>query len=182
MDMLKSAGFSNDMKKTKNIVLIGFMGAGKSSVAQWLAEQLGWPVVSTDELIVQLEKRPINEIFANSGEPYFRQVEKKIVQEVSLRQEAILDCGGGVVLDKDNVANLKKSGILFYLKASPAEIFRRVQPQTHRPLLNTPHPQEKIKELLEKRAAFYAEADHTIDTTGKSVEQVGQAILAVLNG
>lgn len=165
------------MKVSKNIILVGFMGAGKSSVARVLSAATGWPCVSTDDLIVQAEGRSINEIFRDNGEAFFRDVERRIILEVSKRQSVIIDCGGGVVLDSRNVEALRKNGVLVYLQTSPAEIFRRLKTQTDRPLLKTPDPQAKIKELLDYRSPFYAQADHTLMTDGKTPEQVGQEIL-----
>jgi len=111
----------------KNIVLVGLMGAGKSTVAQILAKKLRKKVFSTDDIIVEREGRPITEIFRDSGEPHFRKVEKVVVAEVAGKKGVIIDCGGGVVLDPENVSNLKKGGIVFYLAASAEVIFARIQ-------------------------------------------------------
>jgi shikimate kinase len=167
------------MKSSKNIVLIGFMGAGKSSVARVLSKQTGWPCVSTDDLIVQVEGRSVNDIFRDAGESYFRDVELRVVSEVAQRQGVIIDCGGGVVLDPRNVAVLRKTGTVFYLQASAVEIYRRVKADTQRPLLRTPDPQMKIKELLDTRAPLYAQADHIVITDNRTPQQVGQEILAL---
>jgi shikimate kinase len=164
----------------KNVVLVGFMGAGKSSVTKVLSRKLGRPVLSTDEFIVREEGRPITDIFRDSGEPYFREVEKRIVNKVANRRGVIIDCGGGVVINPENVVSLKRTGILFYLKATPKEIFQRVKAEQHRPLLQTPNPQDQINSLLAKRAEFYQNADHMIDTNEKTVDQVCQEIMALI--
>jgi shikimate kinase len=161
----------------KNIVLIGFMGAGKSSVAQQLGLKLSREVVATDKMITDIENKPIVDIFSNFGEDYFRALESKVVNDLARKENLIIDCGGGVVLRPANVALLRKNGVLFYLSASPEEIYERVKEQTHRPLLNTEDPQAKIKEILEKRLAFYEQAAcYKIDTNGKEIDQICQEI------
>jgi len=160
------------MTTNNNIILIGFMGSGKSLIAKHLSARLHREVVETDKLIVELEKRPISEIFQKDGEAYFRKVEKQVVARASKMQNVIIDCGGGVVLDKENVANLKSGGILFFLSASPEEIFQRVKEEGHRPLLEVKDPKGRIKELLLARMPFYEQAHFTIDTDGKTAEQI----------
>ena len=159
-----------------NVVLIGFMGAGKSMVSRRLSLQLKKEVVSTDELIVEREGRPITEIFAQSGEPYFRALEKKVVSEVAARKGVIIDCGGGVVLDPENLAFLKQTGVVFYLSATHEKIYQRIKDQTHRPLLNVPQPLARLEELLIKRQAFYEQADYIIDTNDNDWERVCEDI------
>ena len=166
---------------SKNIVLVGFMGAGKSVVAKNLATALKRQVVSTDHLIEEKEKRPIADIFTDSGEAYFRTVEKAVVAEVSLKKDLIIDCGGGVILNQDNIENLKKAGILFYLATSPDVVYERVKSQRHRPLLNVPDPKRKIEELLTSRKAKYEQAHYTIDTSLKTVTQVVDEILKLIS-
>ena len=84
----------------------------------------------------------------------------------------IIDCGGGVVLDPENITNLKKNGTLIYLSASAESIWQRVKGRKHRPLLNVEDPQAKIKELLESRKSFYEQADHVVDTNNKTINAV----------
>lgn len=168
------------MRENKNIVLVGFMGAGKTSVSQKLAEILKRPCVSTDRAIEEKEKRSIVEIFKVSGEEYFRQREKEIVQELSQKENLIIDCGGGVVLQQENIDRLKENGILIYLSADPQVIYRRTKDRLHRPLLNVPNPQMKIRELLEQRKFYYEQAHCTIDTSDLSADQSAQKILKLL--
>jgi len=164
----------------KNIVLTGFMGAGKSVIAKKLESILKRRLVSTDGLIVDREKRPITDIFKDSGEDYFRKVESEVVGEISAQEGLIVDCGGGIVLNEDNVVNLKRTGIVFYLSATPEVIYKRVKDQKHRPLLNVDDPLKAIKELLEKRELLYLKADHTINTSDKTIEQVAEEIIKLL--
>jgi shikimate kinase len=163
----------------KNIVLVGFMGSGKSLTSNKLAGTLKRPVFSTDQLIEQREERAITDIFHDSGEAYFRKVEKEVVKEVSSQTGIILDCGGGVVLDPENMVNLKENGLVIYLSAPPERIYNNIKGQKHRPLLNVEDPQFKIGELLEARKAFYEKADIIIDAD-KPIDQIAEDILEVI--
>lgn len=161
----------------KNIVLTGFMGAGKSSVGRKLADRLGMSVVDTDELIERSADMKISEIFSRYGEARFRELEKKAVAEASKLENHVVITGGGVVLREENVINLRKNGIIIYLHARPDVIYSRIKHETHRPLLQAKEPMEKIKELLEYRAPYYANNDFMVDTSDLTVEQVVEEIL-----
>lgn len=165
---------------SKNIVLIGFMGSGKSAVSRLLAKKLNRKTVSTDELIIQREKLSIAEIFEKKGEGYFRELERKLIAEIVQQQNLIIDCGGGIVLQQGNVDDLKKSGIVVYLKASVDDIYERTKNQKHRPLLNVEDPKAKIKELLMAREPLYAQAHHMIDTSEKTAYDVTEEIIGFI--
>ena len=156
-------------KKKSNIVLIGFMGSGKSSSAQALKQRLGFSIFSTDSYVEEKQKRSISEIFQTQGEAHFRQLEHEAVKELSKNQGVIIDCGGGVVLNPENIKLLREDGVIFYLKASPEIIYERIKDQKHRPLLAGDNPLATIKELLTKRLPLYAQADFTIDANDKNV-------------
>jgi len=160
----------------KNIVLTGFMGSGKSMTSRKLEEFCHRPVVSTDALIEEREGRPITAIFADAGETYFRQVEKAVVREIAAQQNLIIDCGGGVVLDDENMACLRKSGTIFYLSASPECIFENVKRTKHRPLLDVADPLAQITELFNQRLPYYQKADVIIDADFKSIDQIAHAV------
>ena len=164
----------------KNIVLIGFMGCGKSLTSNKLAETLGRQVISTDKLVEQKEGQSIDEIFNKSGEGYFRRVEKEIIKEISDQGGMIIDCGGGVVMDDENMANLKKNGCVIYLSASPESIYNNIKHRSHRPLLKVADPQLEIAELLEERKPYYEKADVTINADHKTIYQIAQDVLKVL--
>ena len=159
-----------------NIVLVGFMGTGKTAVGKLLAKEMGMKYISTDEVIEDRERRSINEIFKKSGEPYFRRVEKEVVKKVAELDKFIIDAGGGVMLDEENIQHLKKNAKIVCLSATPEVILERTKRYYHRPLLNTEDPKTTIEELLEFRAPFYGQADFSIDTTNLTIEQVMQEI------
>lgn len=156
----------------KNIILTGFMGVGKTSVGTRLAKDLGYVFVDTDTLIEADQNMTITAIFAKYGEPYFREVEARIVREVMERESQVVSTGGGAVIWDMNREAFKKAGLVVCLSARPEVIFDRIKHETHRPLLQTPDPLAKIKEMLDSRARFYAQADLTIDTSEKSVDQI----------
>ena len=159
-----------------NIYLVGFMGTGKTSVGRLLAKKKKFNFLDLDELIEFRERRRIVDIFAKEGEPYFRKVEKKALKEVAGQKKFVVACGGGVVLDKENIQAMKKSGILVCLTAAPKEILKRVSENTQRPLLNVKDPARRIEVLLKMRAPYYMQADKTIDTTGFSIKDVVEKI------
>ena len=167
--------------RMKNIVLIGFMGTGKSVVGKRLAKQLKMKFISTDDIIEKRENRPITKIFEEEGEPYFRKLEKDAVKEVSGLDNVVVAAGGGVVLDEENIANLKNKGVMVCLNASPAVIYERTRKYKHRPLLNTENPVERIKEFLNIRAPFYQRADYQVDTSNKSVQEVVREVIKILD-
>ncbi len=144
-----------------------------------LAKKKKWHFVDLDEHIELSQRRRIVDIFAKHGEPYFRKIEKKALKEVAGQKGFVVACGGGVVLDKDNIKLMRKSGILVCLSASPKEILKRVSANANRPLLNVANPQKRIELLLKMRAPYYAQADYTVDTSKLTIKQVVQKIIKV---
>jgi shikimate kinase len=165
----------------KNIVLVGFMGTGKTAVAKALSRRLGMRYVSTDEVIEKKAKRTIAEIFSTDGEEYFRRLETDAVRQASGLQDAVIDAGGGVVIKEENVGLLKKSGAIICLTASVDVILERTKGKQHRPLLNVRDPGKKIEELLKSRASYYAKADFAIDTSYLTVDDVVKKIIDIVN-
>ena len=164
----------------RNIVLVGFMGSGKTTIATQLANKLGMRYVSTDSLIEAREKRTINEIFTKSGEDYFRDVESNVVREIAAQEGLVIDTGGGAVIREENLNNLKSTGIVICLSADEDAIMERTKKYKHRPLLNVEDPKLKIRSLLAKRAPFYAKADHCIDTGKLTIRQVVEKIMEIV--
>lgn len=166
----------------RNIVLVGFMGTGKTSVGKVLGQRLKRPVMDIDRMIEEREGRKIAEIFEKEGEVHFRALEKEAVREAAASQGAVLTTGGGAVVDPENLARLKETGILVCLAASAETIYSRVKNSKHRPLLKEGDVLGEIKRLLEARAPFYAQADYTLQTDGQSPVYVAKVILKKLQG
>src|SRR5512143_2244304 len=124
----------------KNIILTGFMGVGKTSVGTRLAKDLGYAFVDIDTLIESDQRMTITAIFAEFGEPYFREVETKIIQAVMQGESQVVSTGGGAVILDVNRAAMKKAGFVVCLTARPETIYDRIKHETHRPLLQTPDP------------------------------------------
>jgi shikimate kinase len=160
----------------KNIILTGFMGVGKTSVGTQLAKDLGYTFVDIDTLIEADQRMTITSIFSKFGEPYFREVEARIIGRVMMGEGQVVSTGGGAVIQDRNRTAFKKSGFVVCLTARPDVIFERIRHETHRPLLQTADPKARIEELLDSRARFYAQADVCIDTSDKSVYDVITAI------
>lgn len=164
-----------------NIFLIGFMGAGKSSVAKEIKNQLEMDYVETDQMIVEGQGMSINAIFAKYGEPYFRNLESNILIELQKKKQTVVSCGGGVAMREENVQHMKKSGRVVLLTAKPETIYERVKDNTDRPLLNGNMNVAYISELMEKRRPRYeAAADVVVATDGKDVTQICAEIIGKL--
>ena len=153
------------------------MGTGKSSVGQMLAAALHFTFLDTDHAIETRAGKTIADIFAQDGEPAFREWERSLVQELTQRKKTIISTGGGLAADDANLASLKTHALVVCLWASPEKIWERVRNQTHRPLLNGPEPLVKIRSLLEARAPFYRQADVLMNTELRSVREVAHQVL-----
>jgi shikimate kinase len=160
-----------------NIYLVGFMGTGKTQVGKGLAKQLERKFLDLDELIGDSENKTIADIFRESGERYFRSLEKKMLLEVSKQKECVVSCGGGIVIDPENIKLMKQTGVMICLSATPDVILKRTKSSSHRPLLNVEDPEERIRSLLFSRQKYYDQADKTIDTSKISVEEIVRLIL-----
>ncbi len=168
-------------KDKMNIVLIGFMGSGKSSIGKILSKRLKMKLVDTDKLIEKKTKKRISEIFKEIGERGFRQIEVEVIDDVSSLDQRVIACGGGAVLNPLNVKNLKKKGILVYLKAIPQVLEKRLEKVTDRPLLEGKNHQLEIIKLLSKREPIYQKvADLIVETSSLSPEEVSEKIIEEL--
>jgi len=163
----------------KNIYLVGFMGTGKTVVGREIARHKNWRFLDLDELIELKEKTAITEIFAKKGEPYFRKVESKALKEVAKEKNFVVACGGGIVIDPENIKTMKETGLMICLAAGAEVILKRISGHTHRPLLNVPDPRKQVELLLKLRAPYYAKAHKNIDTSKLSVKEVVNRILKI---
>ena len=161
-----------------NLVLIGYRGTGKSTVARLLAKELGMEVVSLDEEIVRYAGRSIPEIVAAYGWPHFRDLESEVTEFVSARDHIIIDAGGGVVMRKENVENLRCNGTLFWLRASVPVIVARIEGGTERPPLTEGKSfTEEVEDVLRERTPLYEAAAHyQVETDTRSPDQVAAEV------
>jgi shikimate kinase len=156
------------------------MGSGKTVVGKTLAERLGWKFIDTDDLIEEKAKMKIKDIFAKHGEPFFRDLETKVIEEISTLDNTVISLGGGAVLREKNIQLVKKNGIIINLRASPKTIFSRTCNTDIRPLLNKPNPMEEIDRLLSYRKPYYDKCDWYIETDNLTVEEVVEKIINYL--
>lgn len=161
-----------------NIVLIGFMGAGKTTVSDYLSTMFAMDIVEMDQVIADREEMSIPDIFATYGEEYFRNMETNLLIEMQSRKNTVISCGGGAALRERNVAEMKKNGRVVLLTASPETIYERVKDSDDRPVLNGRKNVEGISELMEQRREKYeAAADIVINTDNKNVLQICEELV-----
>jgi shikimate kinase len=163
-----------------NIVLTGFMGTGKTAVGRELARLLSMRLVDIDSEIEAERNMKITDIFKNYGEPYFRDLETGMIVRYAKEKNLIISTGGGAVLRDENMAALRKNGMVFCLHAAPETILLRTGRSDDRPLLNVEDPLTKIRELLNGRMPFYEKAGVMIDTDEKTPLQVAEEIAAIV--
>lgn len=164
-----------------NIVLIGFMGSGKSSIGKELSTLLEMDYIDTDELIIEKAGMSIDEVFNIRGEIDFRKLEKETIEDLQNTRNTVISCGGGVVLNTSNIDLLKNNGKLIWLKASSQEIYSRLSDDSSRPLLKNNLTIEKLSEILNSRLFLYEGAsDIAIHTDGKSVQEIATEIVEKL--
>lgn len=161
----------------KNIILIGFMGTGKTEIGRRIASRLAMDFIDADSLIEKNERIKISEIFAKKGEPYFRDLETKLILGFKDLKNTVIATGGGVILRQENVKMLKDLGPLILLWSRPEKIFERLEHTQDRPLIEG-EKQKKIKSILEGRAPLYKKvADFEIDTSQLSLDQAADRII-----
>ena len=161
-----------------NIFLIGFMGAGKSTISDYLKNALAMDVVEMDQCIVERQGMSISDIFETYGEEYFRELETNLLIEMQSQSNVVVSCGGGVPMRERNVVEMKKNGRVVLLTAKPETILERVKDNHDRPLLENNKTVPFIADLMEKRRAKYeAAADIMIQTDGKSELEICEELI-----
>jgi len=189
------------MHASLNIILVGFMGTGKTTIGRALADQLKRDFVDMDAELETRAGKPIPRIFAEDGEEVFRRMERDLVVELSRRpvrhlvrrslgkdgslgdggSNLVIAAGGGIVLNPDNIRDFSATGHVICLMAAPDEILRRVSDSQHRPLLEQGNKAERIRKLLLQRQHFYDAIPCQVDTTGKTIDEVIANVLAQIH-
>ncbi len=163
-----------------NMVLIGFMGSGKTTVGRYLAQISGYTYYDVDHMIEQQTGKLVQDIFKFHGEDFFRSLERQTIEHLRNAEYAVISCGGGVVLNHDNISCLKVKGKLIWLKAAPETIYERIKHQNDRPLIQNKNLDD-IKEMIQARQSLYSNAaDYEITTDGKLIDHIGTDILNML--
>ena len=169
-------------KEKRNLFLVGFMGAGKTSVSAALGRMLDLPVMEMDDEIARREGMTIPELFRQKGEAYFRQCETGLLRELAGRGPLVVSCGGGVPMRQENVAAMRACGTVVLLTARPEVILARVKDDHSRPLLEGHKDVPYIAGLMaQRRSAYEAAADVTVDTSDLTIEEVCRAVLRQVN-
>lgn len=158
--------------------MIGYMGTGKTTVSHQLGRRLKRLEVDLDLEIETRTGQKIAAIFETYGEAYFRDLETKLLKEYETKQDFVVSCGGGAPLREENVASMRKSGVVVLLTATPQTVYQRVRGSKSRPLLNGNMSQAYIAEMMEKREPFYRQAAQiTVDTDGRSPEEIAAFLI-----
>ncbi|MFX1410707.1 MAG: shikimate kinase [Promethearchaeota archaeon] len=165
-----------------SIALIGFMGTGKTVVGKALADYLGndYEFIETDQIVIEIAGKSIPRIFSEDGEGKFRKYEIAACKKASQLKRAVISCGGGIVLKKINIENLKRNSYIVLLKATVEEIHKRIikEGKERRPLINKEDPKQEIEQILTYREPFYnSSAEIIVDTTGKAIDEIVKEII-----
>ena len=163
-----------------NIYLVGFMATGKTTLGKEIARRKKWHFLDLDEFIELREKRIISDIFAREGEAYFRRSEKKALKEVSREKKFVVACGGGIVVDKENIKIMQETGKVICLVASVKAILERTRGHSQRPLLKVDDPRQQIELLLKLRKPFYARIKKSVDTSRCTIKEAADRILKII--
>jgi shikimate kinase len=164
----------------RSIVMVGLMGCGKSSIGRRLAAALSLPFIDADDEIERAALKTIPEIFADHGEAYFREGERKVIKRLLDSGPQVLATGGGAFMNDETRAAIKAAGISVWLRADLDVLMRRVAKRDNRPLLKTSDPTAVMKNLMEQRYPVYAEADITIDSRDTTHDVIVNEIITAL--
>lgn len=164
---------------SKNIIITGFMGTGKSTVGKYLAVTMGKQFLDMDSLIEEREGKSIPDIFQQKGEKYFRMLEKKTLKKIAKEKNMVIATGGGTLLEEENYLLAEKEGLVILLKANSTVIFSRLKSDEDRPLLSGNNKLNKIIDLMKKRKEKYDCFPYSIDTSDLTVEQIVGKIIGI---
>lgn len=176
--------YKGDLMNDANIVLIGFMGTGKTTIGKIVSKRLDRRFIDTDRYIEEKYDMPIKDIFKYYGEDYFRELERRVVEDISSYKKAVISTGGGIILQDCNIDKLKEKGIIFLLEGSIDTIQSNLQNSRHeRPLLNEVCWTSKVKVLLNERNDRYkASADVIINIDNKSPNEISEEVISYISG
>lgn len=166
----------------RHVVLVGLMGAGKTSVGRRLAARLGLPFIDSDHAIEESARMTIPEIFAQLGEAEFRAGEKKVIARLLGEPQQVIATGGGAYMDPETRARIRERGVSVWLRADLPVLMRRVQKRQNRPLLQTTDPEATMQALIDKRYPVYAEADCTVTSLEIPHDQMVLHVLEAMQG
>jgi shikimate kinase len=179
-EVLARAQQMREMLGTRSIVMVGLMGCGKSSIGRRLAAALGLPFLDADDEIERAALKTIPEIFADHGEAYFRDGERKVIKRLLANGPQVLATGGGAFMNEETRAAIRASGISVWLRADLDVLLRRVAKRDNRPLLKVDDPAAVMRGLIEQRYPVYAEADITIDSRDTTHDVIVNEIITAL--
>ncbi len=170
------------MERKKDLIfLIGYMGAGKSTIGKKLAFVLGYKFVDTDRYLEKFFKKTMTEIFKDPGEAAFREEEEKLIERMSRRTKQVVSAGGGTLTRTETFYTAQRTGVLIYLKAPLDVLYERaVFSQKDRPLINVPDSEARFRQRFKAREPYYVRADYTIETDGRQSDEVVQELVAWL--
>jgi shikimate kinase len=169
------------MKHYSNIVLVGFMGTGKTSVGKALAKRLRMVFVDMDNVIEQRVGMTVTQIFEEKGEREFRALERQLVHELSAKSGLVVATGGGIVLNPDNISDFSRNGLVVCLSARPETILARLSADSSRPLLTDCDKKNRIVTLLDSRKKLYNAVPHQVDTTDSTIAEIADKVVALFN-
>lgn len=169
------------MSEMRNIVLVGFMGTGKTTVGELLATKLGWKLIDVDREIEARCHMPMSKIFSEYGEPFFREMETAVIKSLTLNDGMVVATGGGAVLRDENIAALRQCGTIVRLNAQAELIVKRLEQDQRvvRPLLSRPDKLQTVVTILAERQSRYELADFSVDTDHLTPAEVVRKILAI---
>jgi len=170
------------MRKIQRIVVIGFRGTGKSTIASILAEKSSWKLISTDDLVEKTAGQTIRKLVEEKGWKHFRNLESEIIKKISREKHAVIDTGGGIIESKVSMNKLSKHSFVVWVDAELKDIIERVENQNIRPLLNKSNLKEDIYSHYDRRYPLYQEYSQLkVNTSVDSVDKICEQILTALN-